>query len=69
MADEKTKENVRVRESYQPTSDALERAYQPKVQVSEIPPPPPVGSTAVIPSSTTESEGTSAPANKQAEGK
>jgi hypothetical protein len=69
MSDEKTAANVRLKESYQPASDVLERAYQPKMEITEIPPPPPVGSTAVIPSTTTESGGSTAPANKQTESK
>ncbi len=66
MDNEKSNENVRLKESYQPTSDALERAYQPKVQITEIPPPPPVGSAAVIPS-TGGDAGATAPSNQTTE--
>jgi hypothetical protein len=63
MSDEKTV--AKVKESYQPTSDVLERAYQPKAEIAQVPDPPAVGSTAVVPSTTTEGSGSSAPTNQE----
>jgi hypothetical protein len=69
MSDEKTVAKVWAKDSYSPPSEVLERAYQPKAEIAQVPDPPAVGSTAVVPSvvpsTATEGSGSSAPTNQQ----
>lgn len=58
----KTNTNVRVKESYQPV-EVLQKGYQPRIQLTETPKPPHVGSASVIPSAKVPAD--SAPATKQ----
>jgi len=53
---------VYAKDGYQPV-EALQRGYQPKIQLTETPKPPHVGSASIIPSAKVPTD--SAPATKQ----